>query len=485
MLITVDCLRADHVGFEGYKGGTTPFLDSLAAESSVFANAIVSGAPTYYSFPGIMASRPPLAFGRDLIGVMPGEPTLAVILKEAGFKTAAFLAGNPYLSPRFGYHEGFDTFRDSLDAEIAFGPVQPPQNGMRTRLNRTLEKVCRQFGPLGNAYDELYFQYCQRIAAAAGSLDSLRRYPAADALVEQAMAWIQSVEDSPFFLWLHLMDPHSPYYPKASALEQMGQSVTPERARYVNASWMREELSDRRLAKYRNEIVALYDAGVRWVDAQVERLVNQLRGQGKWQECVFALTADHGEELLDHGGRYHPPSKVTEELIRVPLLVHSPEGRGRRVHSVFSLIDLAPTLLDSLAEPMAEAFHGSSRWNAICEDRDWEASAIVECVANCSNPFHSEGRIGGRILAMRGRRFKVVLDLANSHEQFFDLDSDPGENNPLPAAAYSDVRRHFLERAREHLARSAEGTRRLDGRLSGRLRELRQFLSETSEKISA
>lgn len=484
--MTVDCLRADHVGFEGYKGGTTPFLDSLAAESSVFANAIVSGTPTYYSFPGTMASRPPLAFGRDLIGVMPGEPTLALILKEAGFKTAAFLGGNPYLSPRFGYHEGFDIFRDSLDTETASIPVQAPKNGLRTRLNQTLERVCRQFGPLGDAYNELYFQYCQRVAApAAGSFDSLRRYPAADALVEQAISWIQSVEDSPFFLWLHFMDPHSPYYPKPSALEQMGQSVRPERARYVNAIWMREELSDRRLSKYRNEIVALYDAGIRWVDAQIERLVNLLRGQGKWEQCVFALTADHGEELLDHGGRYHPPSKVTEELIRVPLLVHSPDGRGRRVNSVFSLIDLAPTLLDSVMQPMAETFQGSSRWNSICEDREWEASAIVECVADCSNPFRPAGRIGGRILVMRDKRFKLVLDLANSREQFFDLTSDPGENKPLPAVAYGDVRRHFLERAQEHLAKSAKRTRNFEGRFSGRLRELRQFLSETPDKTSA
>src|SRR5207245_8690418 len=103
ILISVDCLRADHVGFLGYGWPTTSFLDSLAAESFVFSNAIAAGTPTYYSFPAIMASRPPLALGREVIGVAPGETTLASTLQDAGCATAACVAGTPYLSPRFRY----------------------------------------------------------------------------------------------------------------------------------------------------------------------------------------------------------------------------------------------------------------------------------------------------------------------------------------------------------------------------------------------
>ena len=82
VLVTVDCLRADHVGFMGYGRPTTPFLDSLASESFVVPNAIVGGVPTYYSFPAILASRHPLAIGRDLIGLVPGETTLPSYLKH-------------------------------------------------------------------------------------------------------------------------------------------------------------------------------------------------------------------------------------------------------------------------------------------------------------------------------------------------------------------------------------------------------------------
>ncbi len=90
VLITVDCLRADHVSFMGYERPTTPFLDSLASEAFVFPSAIVAGAPTYYSFPAIMASRYPLALGRDVLGLAPGEPSLASVLKRSGYATASF-----------------------------------------------------------------------------------------------------------------------------------------------------------------------------------------------------------------------------------------------------------------------------------------------------------------------------------------------------------------------------------------------------------
>src|SRR5579864_9164769 len=119
VLVTVDCLRADHVGFMGYERPTTPFLDSLASESFVFPAAIVAGAPTYYSFPAILASRYPLALGRDILGLAPDEPTLATALKQAGYVTASIGAANPYISSRFGYEQGFDVFRDFLDQESA------------------------------------------------------------------------------------------------------------------------------------------------------------------------------------------------------------------------------------------------------------------------------------------------------------------------------------------------------------------------------
>src|SRR5712691_5063705 len=144
VLVTVDCLRADHVGFMRYARPTTPFLDALACESFAVPAAIVAGAPTYYSFPAILASRMPLALGRDVVGLAPGESTLATVLRESGYATGAFSAGNPYISPRFGYDQGFEVFRDFLDFEAQ--PTQetvsagtPPGDSDRGQLNRSIE----------------------------------------------------------------------------------------------------------------------------------------------------------------------------------------------------------------------------------------------------------------------------------------------------------------------------------------------------------
>src|SRR5579863_5922224 len=202
VLVTVDCLRADHVGFMGYGRPTTPYLDSLATEAFVFPSAIVAGAPTYYSFPAIMASRYPLALGRDLLGLAPDEPSLASVLQDAGYATGAFGAANPYVSGQFGYQKGFDTFRDFLDAEagslttipatIPTTTTTPAPNGHRwtSRLNRKLQELRPHLGPLAGVYDGLYFQYCQRLASSVPrSLDALRRFPAADIIVDSALTW--------------------------------------------------------------------------------------------------------------------------------------------------------------------------------------------------------------------------------------------------------------------------------------------------------
>jgi arylsulfatase A-like enzyme len=477
VLVTVDCLRADHVGFMGYERPTTPFLDALARETFVVPAAIVAGAPTYYSFPAILASRYPLALGRDVLGLGPDEPTLASVLKQDGYATASFGAANPYISSRFGYEQGFDTFRDFLEEEPA--PLADDKlnavtgNGWASRLNQKLQKVRPALGPLGMVYDELYFEYCQRVTPVAPSLDALRRFPAADVIVDHACTWMSSIGDAPFFLWLHLMDPHSPYYPKEAALALMGHGpVTPYRARYLNSYWNRSDLGPRRFARHRDEVVALYDAGIRWVDAQLARLIETLRGSNQWNDCIFAFTADHGEEFLDHGGRYHPPSRLMEELIHVPLLLRVPGSAKQEVtKSPFSLLHLAPTLLEAAQLPAPAGFQGRSYWEQLRKGEPFDGFAISECVAGCTNPFRSDNRMGPRVLSVRESRYKLVLHFDPAAVDLYDLEADPGEQAPLAPAAQKAVRRRLLEIAREHLRRSNQ---QRDGRtrVQARLREL-------------
>jgi len=490
VLVTVDCLRADHCGFMGYPRSTTPFLDALAAESFVFPTAIVAGAPTYYSVPAILASRYPIALGREVLGLAVQEENLASVFKNEGYTTAFFGAANPYLSAQFGYDFGFDTFCDFLDADLA--PSSNSGNRPKGRihwtanLNQSLSSVSHKIPGLGAAYDELYFQYCQRwVAPAAQSLDRLRRFPAADVIVAQARTWLASVGEKPFFLWLHFMDPHSPYYPTEAAMEMLGDAhLTATRARYLNESWNRSDIGSNRLRRYRSEVIALYDAGICWVDAQLSKLTETLRQLKLWENCVLAVTADHGEEFLEHDGRYHAPS-LTEELIHVPLMLRAPGTASRALsNSPFSLIHLAPTLLDAAGLPIPEEFQGQSHWTHIQNANAWNETAIAECVAGCTNPFRFDQRRGSRLLAIREARYKLVLNFNNDAADLFDLEADPGERSPLPSQAAKPVRRRLLETAMAHL-RSSNPQRNSEAYLRTRLREIAFHLTNAVPYESA
>jgi len=461
VLITVDCLRADHCGLYGYSRPTTPFLDSLASESFVVPQAIVAGAPTYYSFPAILASRMPLALGRDVIGLAPGETTLATVLRESGYATGAFSAGNPYVSPRFGYDQGFDVFRDFLDFEVqttqnTVSPETPPGASARGKLNRAIKSFAGGLG-LSGLYNELYFQYCMKIAPAVYSVDALRRFPAADILVEQAQSWLASVGQRPFFLWLHLMDPHSPYYPPNEAFRELtGRDIESGRARYLNEYWNRSDLTSSGLSGKRDEVVQLYDAGIRWVDRQIARLVDSLRQKSLWDDCVFALTADHGEEFLEHGGRYHAPVHLSEEIVHVPLLIRVPGERGVKVPaSPMSHLHLAPTLLEIMGVQVSSAFQGRSLWTNLQRGIAWADPAIIECAYGCTSPFRAKSRSASRLLGVRDARFKLVMRIEpGAVEEVYDLEADPAETRPSTDGPALETRKRLLQAAREHMERT-------------------------------
>jgi arylsulfatase A-like enzyme len=486
LLVTVDCLRADHVGFLGYARPTTPFLDSLASESTVFSNAIVAGAPTYFSFPAIMASRYPLALGRDVVGIAPGEPTIATQLQAAGYATAAFIAGNPYLTSRFGYDQGFDEFRDFLDAVPDEQQSASTTNGVPSNLNRGIRSLASRTPLTAAAYEELYFRYCQRRAARENiPMDTLRRYRAAHIVIDRALDWLGKIGDRPFFLWIHLMDPHHPYYPPEEALAALGTPMSPQRARFLNSFWARENLSVPRLQRYRNDVISLYDAGIHWVDRQLARLVNELKQNGRWDQCLFALTADHGEEFLEHGHRYHSPVSLHEPLIRVPLLLHGRAMRGASsTNAPFSLLHLAPTLMDAIGVKPAAGFQGRTCWPQISANNLPDEPAVVECLDGCNNPLHRDDRVRHRLLAVRDRKLKLVVNFRDNTDSLYDLERDPGEKSPLPANSLSKERARLLQIASNHV-QSANENRDSRLHIRARVHELQQLVRERSTEAQS
>jgi arylsulfatase A-like enzyme len=269
------------------------------------------------------------------------------------------------------------------------------------------------------------------------------------------------------------MDPHAPYYPKREALAAMGAGeMSAFDARYINSNWNRSDLSTRGLEHFRERIVSLYDAGIRWVDTQVERLVAELRGSGRWKDCALALTADHGEEFLEHGGRFHAPSQAGEEILRVPLLIRVPEIEVRPVSDApLSLLHLGPTLLDAVGVSGAASFQGRSHWAELQSGVAWSGPAIAESVGECTNPFRRQNRFGSRVLVVREGNLKLVLRLADGENELYDLRADGGEKAPLPQSVRKVDRKRLLEAARDHV-RTSFAERDLKSALRAELRDL-------------
>lgn len=268
LLISIDALRADHVGAYGYKRPTTPAIDVLAENGVTFDAAYAPTPHTSYSITSLMTGK----YMRPLLLQGAGEDSdlFAHLLRAYDFRTAAFYPPAVFFidTPRFARFE-----REKLGFEYA--KVEFAEGDLRVRQ---------------------FEEYLKR-------MDSERRV----------------------FTWVHLFGPHEPY--EAHPEHDFGQRD-----------------------------VDLYDSEIRASDDTVGRLVKAARARDPG--TVVILTADHGEEFGDHGGRYHGTS-VYDEQVRVPLIFNIPEITDpRRVEQPVQTIDILPTVLSGLGIPIPPRIRG-------------------------------------------------------------------------------------------------------------------------------
>jgi arylsulfatase A-like enzyme len=206
----------------------------------------------------------------------------------------------------------------------------------------------------------------------------------------------------------------------------------------------------------------------------MSRLVHALQQSQRWEETVLVLTADHGEEFLEHGARYHSPKNLPEELIHVPLLLRAPGLSGRRISNApFSLIHLAPTLLEVLGVPVPNSFQGRSHWGEIVGGSLRAEAAVAEAVGTGDNPLQLEDRMRPRVMAIRDGRYKLVIRFGEKTESLYDLAMDPEEQSPLRDSAAVPERGRLLQLAHAHLQWTKQN-RNADFALRSRLRRLQQ-----------
>ena len=345
VLVTVDSLRRDAVA--PYADRHTPTFARLAERGTAFDHAFATGNWTPFSFPSILASRPPFVdTGR--IGV-DGVRTLATHLSEAGYATAGFNAANGFLTDHWGYDAGFDEF-DAFVASVGssvYSRYLATHPTVEAWLQLAASPFRRAASWLRGASDERAF------------LDTSRGLD-----VESAATAFLEDRDEPFFLWLHYMDPHTPYVPAPRYVREVsGGRLGTHRMLTAHArTGLGWEVGDRTLADLRT----LYQAAVRQTDASLGRVLDTLRETGLRGDTAVVVAGDHGEEFQEHGHLAHYP-KLYDELINVPLLVDAPgvtDAGGRRQGAV-GLDAVPPTVCELLGVDPAPDWSGRSLVSAL------------------------------------------------------------------------------------------------------------------------
>ena len=286
VFITVDTTRADRMGFLGNTHGLTPNLDLLARQGVVFERAYSQAPLTPVSHATIFTGTYPqfhtvTDFGHSLPTLLPYVPE---ILQKSGYHTAAFI-GSIILDPHASMAPGFDRGFSFFDA------------GFHIKTSR----------------DEDRYNTVERRSGD---------------VVAHALAWLNKNRASPFFIWVHLYDPHAPYDPPAP---------------------------------YDKRFKDPYDGEIAYADASLGKLFTYLRQRGLYEHTLIVMMSDHGESLGAHGESMHGIF-LYDETIHVPLLFKLPGEllARRRVTARVRLVDVAPTLLSMLSLPLPPTFQGES-----------------------------------------------------------------------------------------------------------------------------
>jgi len=383
ILITVDCLRADHLGCYGYQRDTSPNIDKLARDGVVFRQAIAQSSHTVTSFGTIFTSNlPPKHLFFKWGSILNAElPTLAEVLQQHGYATLFICSDGQALK---GFNRGFDQF-------------------------------------LG------------------GDIDAFE-------IMGKMASFIKLHPGKPFFIWAHYMPPHAPYYPsipkkykrlfRNDALSNIHKPlpIIP----YTLGGFCYGGIPDLVAKRYGGAnnpdlYVAQYDRAIRFVDNEIGRIMSMLKKKGLAKDTVMIITADHGELLGEHGYYFHHGWFLYEPLLRVPLIFS-----GGRVISepralscpVSAHASLAPTIIDIAGAVKPGQMEGSSLLDAL-------RNGTEQCGAFILSDE------GFTVKSVRNGDWKLIYNSRNVKQPYelYDIKEDPQELNNLYLANKDEGRR--------------------------------------------
>jgi len=369
LLVSLDTVRADHLGCYRYAAAQTPRIDALASTGLRFEHATTVAPLTLPAHSSLMTGTFPGWHGvRDNGGfyLEDDQLTFAEILRDKGFRTGGFI-GAFVLDRRWGIAQGFDRYFDDFDLDSF---------------------------PSG------------------GGMDSIQR-PGSE-VVDRALEWLQAEPGRPFFAWVHLYDAHTPY-----------DAPEPFRSRFPRTR------------------DGAYDAEIASADSQVGRLLDALRADGRLDETLVVVVADHGEMLGEHGELTHG-FFVYEAATHIPLIFSGPGVPAAVVSDQVRIVDVLPTALSVLGIPIPKPVQGANLMPLA-------RGAHLGLVAHAESWYPRYHYGWSELRSISDGRFKLIRA---PRSELYDLSTDP----------------------REEQDRSSENTSRLE--VSGRA--LEEFESRVS-----
>ncbi|MDO8670777.1 MAG: sulfatase [Dehalococcoidia bacterium] len=381
LVITVDTLRADYLGINGNTTVKTPDLDALARQGANFTMAISTFSQTNPAHASLFTGAYPVTHKSMTHCVDPiakSVDTLAEVLKRNGYSTHALYSW-PCFEWDTGFNRGFDIFR-GVYVKVPGGKDIDRGNDGR-----------------------------------------------ADVTTNGVLEWARQKPASPFFLWVHFMDPHYPYTPPPP----FDNMYDPDCKDCLDGSWATidkihafEPLRDADI----KHVKAEYAGEVSFTDQEIGRLMAGMRSAGLLDNTMIIVLSDHGEAFGDNGLWFHPLI-MYNSVVRVPLIFVYPPTlpAGKVVNSITSVVDVMPTILETLKIPLPSQTEGKSLWPLIrgVETPD-SRTAYIQTPDDAA-------------IAMVKNRWKMVRNLVDDSSMLFDLTTDPGEIKDLAAVSPQQV----------------------------------------------
>lgn len=343
ILITIDCLRADHIHCMGYNKNITPTIDWLAKNGIMFSNAFANGPYTPYSVPSFLTSNiPPIPKRTD---------SIAQILRSNGYATAAFVPNPIIFSESIG---GFQVSRDFDLFDLMLSKTKKYRltiEFLRMAIMKYFRLEVKEKGMVYKSIYSIYDKLIQTFPRFFCPKNHLH-IPTAENVNNRAIDWIKD-QNNKFFLWIHYMDVHEPYAPmNYENQNEMLYLIT----KYRDFPNM---LSKQEIQK----LINLYDLELEYTDKALDDFLKELKKLDLLDKSIIILSSDHGDAFgehgtLGHGGKFR--AQLYDEFIHVPLIIHGLKEKGIVIDKQVQLLDLAPTICELLKIPIPPSFFGES-----------------------------------------------------------------------------------------------------------------------------